>query len=342
VRCTSPYNVGFKTDGKTLSWSPKEHSREFATFQIPCGKCLSCRLESARQTAIRCVHEAQMYEKNSFITLTYSDENLKSPRLIYNDFQLFIKKLRSRIFSDYLNKLYPDLNQKAQRKLFNSLTKESKDEHLQKIRISVFVAGEYGDIGKRPHWHAIIFNWRPDDEQYKYSNHRGDRVFTSQLLDETWGKGITEIGSVTFESAGYCARYATKKLYHGKDGEHEFNPISKRSSKYAIGKKWIEKYWSDVFSYGYIILNGDIKTSIPRYYEKWFQKHHPEKWIHYVTQLKPKIVESAIEKEKKITIEEKKFSIIRGRNIGLKNKRLKDKNKILEIKFKENKKHLKI
>lgn len=244
MRCTSPRTVGFQSDGKTLCWSPKNYSKEYATFQLPCGKCLACRLEYARQTAIRCVHESQMHEDNCFITLTYSDKHLKSPKLDYRDFQLFVKKLR------------------------NHVAESSIDENK---KIGVFVSGEYGDKEKRPHWHAIIFGWSPHDIKYLRTNEQGDKIYTSDTLDDLWAKNDkskkpNEIGDVTIKSAGYVARYATKKLIHGKDGTHEFNPISKRSSKHAIGKKWIEKYWPDVFNDGYVEHQG-IRMSVPRYYE---------------------------------------------------------------------------
>lgn len=265
--CTSPRTVGFYSDGKTICWSPKNYSKEYSTFQLPCGKCIECRLDYARSWAIRCVHEAQMHEKNCFITLTYSDEHLASPRLVYSDFQNFMKKLRK----------------------------------LQNDPIGMFVTGEYGEKTKRPHWHAIIFNWTPLDAKHKYTSHRGDRVYDSKTLTDLWGKGHAEFGSVTFESAGYCARYAAKKLVHGKDDEHEFQPISKKSSKYAIGKKWIEKYWPDVFSHGRLVLPNGSETSIPRYYEKWFKDHYPTLWRRYVTEVKVNICERAsvrAEKEK--------------------------------------------
>lgn len=214
MRCSYPRTVSFQHDGKTIAWSPKYHSKEYASFQLPCGQCLQCRLEYARQWAVRCVHEAKMHEKNSFITLTYADEHLKSPKLIYSDFQLFMKRLRKGL---------PDGS-----------------------RISYLVTGEYGDEHKRPHWHAIIFNFRPSDLVYKYSNERGDKIFSSCVLEETWGKGITEVGDVTFHSAGYCARYAAKKLIHGKDSEHDYHPISKKSTRQAIGRSFIEKYWEDI------------------------------------------------------------------------------------------------
>lgn len=252
MRCTSPRTVGFKADGKTISWSQKDYSKQYATFQLPCGKCIDCRLAYAREWAIRCVHESYVHDQNCFITLTYSDENLKSPKLDYRDFQLFMKKLRF---------TFP--NQ----------------------QIGMFVTGEYGEQNKRPHWHAIIFGWEPSDKVYSHKNHREDKCYSSETLDKIWGKGKTEIGSVTIESAGYCARYAAKKLVHGKDEEHDFHPISKKSSKHAIGKKFLEKFWPDIFSYGRCELNG-ASHPIPRYYEKWFKQHHPERWINYVTERK--------------------------------------------------------
>jgi len=193
LRCTSPRTVGFHADGKTICWSSKKSSKEYASFQLPCGQCLECRLDYARQWAIRCVHEAQMHPRNTFITLTYDEKCLESPVLIYSDFQKFMKKLRK----------------------------------VQDAPMGVFVTGEYGEKTKRPHWHAIIFNWSPTDGVYQYSNDNGDQCYTSETLSKIWGKGRAEYGSVTFKSAGYVARYAAKKLVHGRDKTHAFEPISK-------------------------------------------------------------------------------------------------------------------
>ncbi len=203
-----------------------------------------------------------MHPNNCFITLTYSDEKLLSPKLNYEDFQKFMKRLRK----------------------------------LQNDPMGLFVTGEYGDKTKRPHWHAIIFNWAPRDGEYKYSNDRGDRVYSSQLLTDTWGHGIAEYGSVTFHSAGYCARYAAKKLVHGKDQDHDFHPISKKSQKNAIGKAWLEKYWPDVFNHGQIVLEDGSEISIPRYYEKWLKANQPEAWLRYIQTTKLRAAERALSK----------------------------------------------
>lgn len=305
MRCTSPRTVGFKHDGKTLSWSPKNSSKEYPTFQLPCGKCLSCRLDYARQWAIRCVHEASMYESNSFITLTYADEHLKSDKLIYSDFQNFMKRLRK------------------------------KNPHLT---IGMFVTGEYGEQRKRPHWHAIIFNWRPTDIIHKYTNDRGDKVYTSDELTTLWPYGNSELGQVTLESAGYCARYAAKKLCHGHDSD-DFKPISKKSSKQAIGKKWLEKYYPDVFNHGHIVLPDGQKSAIPRYYEKWLQKYEPTAWEEYITKTKAEKIKHAAELGDKEKIEERKTNLLRHARQGLAMRKVKTKNEarkeILKQKFEQ-------
>lgn len=281
--CTDPRTVGFLADGKTISWSPKNYSKEFASFQLPCGQCLECRLSYAREWAVRCIHEAQMHEKNSFITLTYSDEKLTSPKLMYSDFQKFMKKLRK----------------------------------LQNDPIGVFVTGEYGDKTKRPHWHAILFNYFPSDAKLLRKTDRGDTVHSSETLTKIWGNGICEIGSVTIDSAGYCARYAAKKLIHGPDGQHEFEPISKKSSKHAIGKKWLEKYWPDVFLHGHLILPDGAKAPIPRYYEKWFKENRPTDYFRYVTEVKIKNMQMVESKE--LTERQHWWKVFRERRLSSKN-----------------------
>lgn len=206
------------------------------------------------------MHEAKMHDENSFITLTYADEHLKSTKLIYKDFQDFAKRLREQVHRN---------------------TRKGEPEY-ERARISYFVTGEYGERRKRPHWHALIFNWRPTDLVYKYSNERGDHVYSSEQLSLLWGRGVAECGQVTFESAGYVARYAAKKLVHGKDDEHSFQPISKKSSHRAIGRSWLERYYKDAFSHGQIILPNGQKCGIPRYYEKWYKQHHYEEWLCYI------------------------------------------------------------
>lgn len=56
-----------------------------AEVSIPCGQCIGCRLERARQWAVRCVHEASLYEDNCFITLTFDDQFLDKKEVRDNE-----------------------------------------------------------------------------------------------------------------------------------------------------------------------------------------------------------------------------------------------------------------
>lgn len=316
MRCFSPRTVGFAADGKTICWSPKKYSKEYVPFQLPCGKCLECRLDYARQWAVRCVHEAQMHKENSFITLTYSDEKLISEKLNYSDFQKFAKRLRRSVNSP----------------------------------IGYFVTGEYGEKTKRPHWHACIFGWSPPDGTPAYKNERQDQFYHSKKLAELWGNGNCDYTELNFKTAGYCARYAAKKLVHGYDQDHEFHPISKKSSKHAIGKKWLEKYYAtDCFNYGQIVLADGATCSIPRYYQKWLKDNKPEEFTRYVTQTKLGKIEFAERKEAQIqddyrdqfdsrSIQSSKDGIFRGAPVSVREAR----KKILKQNFKRLQEKLKL
>lgn len=278
MRCLSPRTVGFHDDGKTLCWSSKRYSKEFPTFPFPCGKCLECRAEQGATKAVRCVHEARMHRDSCFITLTYDDRFLPK-RLVDSHVVNFVKRLR--------------------------------DRYSVGGDIGVVRTGEYGDANKRPHWHLLVFGWSPRDAVFKYTSDHGDKVYSSLLLGHRdksdvdnfclpklhpgrddarfkkmlWKFGIAEFGSLTMKSASYCCRYALKKLVHGKDQDHDFHPRHNFRNRIAIGRRWIELYWRDVFTVGACVIDG-VRHPIPRYYVDWLKKNEPEAFIRYVTELK--------------------------------------------------------
>nr|QJB19563.1 MAG: replication initiator protein [Microvirus sp.] len=254
--CYSPINAGFDVNGK-MTFSPKKHDEEYASFKIPCGRCVGCRLDRSRDWAVRCVHEAQIHDKSCFITLTYRNSKISLtddgvPTLNHYDFQLFMKRLR----------------------------KEFGDG------IGFFMAGEYGGDTSRPHYHALLFGVDFDDKQYLKKNENGDNIYVSDQLDSLWGLNDPdvmrcEIGAVSFESAAYVARYVMKKLYGEMASLYDGRvpDYCKSSRKYAIGKRWLEKYWTDVFNVGSVVLKSGAKVAIPRYYVKWLEKNHYDAWL---------------------------------------------------------------
>lgn len=149
--------------------------------------------------------------------------------------------------------------------------------------VSYYMAGEYGSINRRPHFHACLFNYQfPDKKYYKKTNSKS-KLYTSDLLTNLWQKGFASIGNVTFESASYIARYIISKQT-GKNSaryyEHidadgvitdlrpEYNRMSLRP---AIAKEWLQKYQSDVYPEGVLLVRNQ-KTKPPKYYDKLFKE----------------------------------------------------------------------
>lgn len=318
MQCTHPISAGYDSNGE-VTFSKKLATNEMVGFKVPCGKCLACRLNRARDKAIRAVHEAKLHENNIFLTLTYDEEHLKSPKLEYLDWQLFMKSLRESITRDISD---PDLR--------------------EKLYIPFMVTGEYGELHKRPHWHAILFNYWPDDATPKYTTDLDHEVYTSEKIRALWKKGNIEFGSVTMESAGYVARYAAKKLVHGKDHEHDLHPIHQTSKKRAIGRSWIEKYYQHTFDNGFVVLPNGQTAQIPRYYVDWVKKNKPDVFRKYVTGIK---LENQKQAERKAREEELDFYTTAINSIGTgcyPITRSKVKQTILERKFKQLQEKLKL
>lgn len=181
------------------------------------------------------MHEASLYERNCFLTLTYDDDHVPAGgSLQYRDFQLFMKRLRR--------------------------------AHPQ-VRIRFYMCGEYGEQLSRPHYHACLFNFDFADKVPLTS-----QLDRSPELERLWPYGLSSIGEVTFESAAYVARYIVDKITgdqavdHYQGLEPEF---SRMSLKPGIGAIWLERFSSDVFPRGKVVTRG-FESPAPRYYNQWF------------------------------------------------------------------------
>ena len=231
---------------KRLSFDPNDLSGSNGML-VPCRHCLGCRLDRAREWAIRCVHEASFFRSNCFITLTYSPEHLPSDSSIHLDhMQDFWKRFREAIYPNKIRYMY---------------------------------CGEYGGQTERPHYHAIVFGYDFPDKYPFYWSKSGFQVYRSPLLEKLWDFGISSIGSFSFQSAGYVARYVMKKWY-GKDADEHYQgripEFLKMSLRPGIGNDWIEKYWRDVFPHNFVVLRDGKKAPVPRFYLKWLKKNEPD------------------------------------------------------------------
>lgn len=212
-------------------------------LHLPCGQCIGCRLDRSEAWAVRCSHEAQMHQANAFITLTYDDAYLPHDYSVDKRvFQLFMKRLRKSLSG----------------------------------KIRFFACGEYGSENLRPHYHALIFGYGFPDRQLFKRSPTGD-LFTSEHLTQSWGYGHCTLGDVTYESAGYTAQYAMKKIggdiatnhytrIHPKGHlvqvQPEFGLASRRP---GIGSTWFDKFKSDAFPSDFLVVDGR-QVPVPQYY----------------------------------------------------------------------------
>ena len=66
--CYHPIQAFKGSDGQVVF---AEHlAKDAVSIELPCGRCVGCRLERSRQWAIRCLHEAKMHESSCFLTLS--------------------------------------------------------------------------------------------------------------------------------------------------------------------------------------------------------------------------------------------------------------------------------
>lgn len=247
------YTLGDGT--KKLSFAKtKPHYSNVRELKLPCRWCIGCRQDKADSWKVRIVHEAQMHgDNNIFLTLTYAPEHLPpGGTLVKSHFRKFIKALR-----------------------------QGTGE-----KIRYYMAGEYGSVNLRPHYHVILFNFRPLDEKV-WAIRKGNQCYRSPSIEKHWTFGTSEYGLVTPASARYVSGYILKKLTGDIAEEHyrrpcpltgeygyvipEYNNMSLRP---GIGSKWYEKHYRSVFPDDFIIID-EKKHKVPEYYIQLLKKNHP-------------------------------------------------------------------
>lgn len=223
------------------------------TVTLACGRCSGCLFERSRQWSIRCLHENSMHNSSCFLTLTYDDDNLPlHGTLVKKHVQDFMKRFRRRISS----------------------------------KIRYYYCGEYGEKFRRPHYHLLIFGYDFDDK-ILHTRSNGIPIYISPFLSDLWKFGYSSIGDVTFQSAGYVARYVMKKVTGDRADAHylsapdsdgvchpilpEFTDMSRRP---GIGKTWFDAN-KDSLRKDFLTVDGK-KHKPPLYYDALFEIDNPE------------------------------------------------------------------
>lgn len=249
--CAKPTRAYRPTNGGPLKFHAPNgrQAAVFTAIDIPCGTCIMCREEQARQQAVRIVHEAQSHEENSFLTLTYTDQFLpEHGSLNYEHLQKFWKRLR---------------------------------KHTGKLRY--YAVGEYGDKSLRPHYHAVVFG-RAFAQNRIIIRETPNLLWTSPQLEDIWGMGNVTVGALTFETARYTASYVTKKLR----SKQKYVRVDEESGELLeliqprafmsrnLAKAWWEQYGKHVEDHDFVVINGR-RQKPPKAYDRWLKEKDEKK-----------------------------------------------------------------
>jgi hypothetical protein len=224
MRCVSPIRL-------------KNPSGKAGFLDVPCGYCGSCRHNRRVDWSYRLNVEFKNSSHALFITLTYSNENLKyhesgCPTLCKDDLQKFLKRIRR------------------------------KQSGSKRSGIRYYAVGEYGSNTYRPHYHMLLFNCVLDKSDIVgLWSSRG-----SQL-------GNVHFGDVGEASIHYMTKYHVnydKKFFEGVR-DPEFAIMSRNP---GIGYQYVKDSGSWNSNNGYLhLVNNGYMQRMPRYYrEKLFSK----------------------------------------------------------------------
>lgn len=175
-------------------------------LNVPCRKCVGCRLDYSRDWANRMLLEYQTTKKAVFVTLTYNDfylpkSELGLPSLCKRDVQLWMKRLR---------------------------------KYFTGIQIRYFLAGEYGDQTHRPHYHAILFGLSLDDLiplKIRNINELGQSAYECSVLNDTWPFGFSTGAPTSYQTFSYVSRYCLKKQ---RNIDYSLNDKTKYEPEFSL------------------------------------------------------------------------------------------------------------
>lgn len=276
---------------------------------IPCGKCIGCFLERARDKAVQLSLEKMNpeYKENEswFITLTYDDA--------YLPFHSTVDTETGEIYTGASIEL----------KDIQNWIKKLRDNNPDK-NIRYMCAREYGSQTLRPHYHIIVFGLPLDPELFVKvgNNANGDPLWTTPQLDNEisnicWSvrrplgdrtapmyrAGNVIVGEVTFQSISYVARYTMKKANKTYNDDWFYKSqgmdIEGISQSQDLGKWYYDLHKHEIYENDYVPIlgkNGNFSRP-PKSFDRLYKKEYPDKFEKVVQQRKEKMLTSMMQKE---------------------------------------------
>lgn len=190
------------------------------------------------------------------------------------------------------------------------------------------VSHELGGNTFRPHHHAIIFGYSPNDQIFLKTTPKGESIFSSNSLSSLWQNGFCSVGTANEKTAFYIASYALKGKKHDvvmSDGSiAQISDLFDCSKRPGIGYNFLLQHYKS------LVQSDEV---LPRYYQKKLEIISPEYFQIYQNKILQNFkTRSAYTLYAKHQIDEKKSeinSVFRvdtrnNRELNLQKKRLRD------------------
>ena len=252
-----------------IGWmkEPKPSEKwDWKAINLPCGQCIGCRMDNAQDWAVRCVLESKSWEHNYFVTLTYAPEHIH-----YNP----VVDLETGEISEVQTLWKPDYT-----KYMKDLRSHHK-YHYNHDGIRFYMCGEYGEKTKRPHYHRLLFNMPLDDLKPYFINKNHQQIYTSNYLQNIWGKGIVTVGEISYESRAYTARYILKKQHINDLEPGKVQEFTNMSRNPGIGKYYYDTHKNSMYKNDEVTirkaLGKAINTKPPEYFDRLFDQENEER-----------------------------------------------------------------
>lgn len=183
---------------------------------VGCGSCVYCRTVKAHKRAGRLILEGLLHPVSSFLTLTYSDDNLPADG---------------------------DQWRKDHRDFIRELARYSE---VSSIRYQA--VGEYGDRTWRPHYHMLLYGWPAVSAGTLYPDQ-----WAKEVVRRCWALGEVKVSQFDRQS-DYMVKHQIKAMRHEVDPRlngmpPEFSVMTRRPALGAgmipIIAGWYRRWYPD-------------------------------------------------------------------------------------------------
>lgn len=187
---------------------------EQSYYNIPCGRCLNCRVDRQNELVDRAEYEYIKYGCGAFVTFTYDDFHNFQNAFINSktgELQYTINKKDGKDFLNRLNKLVHQDNKKTG---YNPLCRKD---------YKYIITHEYGDKFNRNHIHCLFFGL--------------DFAYCERLFWRAWNfQGSIEVGPIKNGGIPYCVKYISDMQF-GKEKFYKYiyNGLTAPCSSHSLG-----------------------------------------------------------------------------------------------------------